>query len=106
MKTKTLYHFMHAEHALQAIERHRLKIAEIENINDPYELLPVSYTLDQEPIVQQTRSTIGEDYGVLCYSRTWKEPLLWGHYTESGCGICLGFEFPIFGNEKKRSFLK
>ena len=31
------------------------------------------------------------DWVMLCLSKTYKNPLLWGHYADKGKGICLGF---------------
>ncbi|CUS37678.1 DUF2971 domain-containing protein [Candidatus Nitrospira nitrificans] len=33
-------------------------------------------------------------YGVLCFSRTWRNPVLWSHYADKHRGICLGFDVP------------
>jgi len=41
--------------------------------------------------------TIGElndIAGVMCFSSTWKNPVMWSHYADQHRGICLGFEVP------------
>ena len=47
-ETKRLYHFMHADYALQAIERRRLKAADLDKVNDPYESLTVGFNSREE----------------------------------------------------------
>jgi hypothetical protein len=32
--------------------------------------------------------------GLLCFSKTWRSPLLWSHYAEKRRGIALGFDVP------------
>lgn len=31
-------------------------------------------------------------YGLICMSRDWRHPLLWGHYADKHRGLCLGFD--------------
>ena len=38
MSTVRVYHFLSAEHALDDIEKRRIKISEIDQLNDPFEL--------------------------------------------------------------------
>ncbi|WP_413813384.1 DUF2971 domain-containing protein [Devosia sp. Root635] len=38
--------------------------------------------------------------GLLCFSETWREPLLWAHYAKSHEGICLGFDIEHSGLTK------
>jgi hypothetical protein len=32
--------------------------------------------------------------GLICFSKNWKNPLLWGHYAEKHTGVALGFDVP------------
>ncbi len=32
--------------------------------------------------------------GIICFSRSWRNPVLWSHYADKHEGICLGFEIP------------
>jgi Protein of unknown function (DUF2971) len=36
--------------------------------------------------------TVSKKWGILCFSQTWKEQLLWAHYADKHKGIALGFE--------------
>ena len=40
-ETKLFYYFTPAKYALEGVKNHRLKVAELDKANDPYELLPV-----------------------------------------------------------------
>ena len=38
------------------------------------------------------KDIIDQNNGLLCFSRSWSNPLLWGHYAENHQGIALGFD--------------
>ena len=38
------------------------------------------------------KEKIGKDNGLICFSRNWSSPLLWGHYAEKHQGLCLAFQ--------------
>jgi hypothetical protein len=38
------------------------------------------------------KEQFGRRLGLLCFSRNWKNPVLWSHYAEKHTGICLGFD--------------
>ena len=40
----------------------------------------------------EVRKQISDLYGLLCFSRTWEEPLLWSNYADKHKGIAIGFE--------------
>ena len=97
-ETRRFYHFMRAEHALQAIEKRRLKISNLAETNDPYESLPFDFCdRDQEQkfynLFQNFQEIEKNIYkmenkeeesltGTLCFSEIFHDPLLWGHYAD------------------------
>jgi hypothetical protein len=96
-----LYNFMRAEYAKTNIEQQRLKIAKVEELNDPFEFRP-GFDWDPDPdselaelagCLETTRAQLATLSGLLCFSASWRHPLMWGHYACSHEGICLGFEF-------------
>ena len=102
-----LYHFTSAKYALQAIDKCRLKASDLDNVNDPYEILGFrldSITSNQdelsamEKVVEVYRGTISQNLKMLCLSKTCEEPSLWGHYSDGGKGVCLGFD--VHKNDK------
>ncbi len=88
-----LYYFTTAEHGLAAIRDQRLKIAEIEQLNDPFEFL--GFELSDRKFrarITRCKKEIAKDRGLICMSKYWNEPLMWSHYADRHKGICLGFD--------------
>lgn len=40
------------------------------------------------------KKELSKSHGLLCFSKNWRNPVLWSHYAESHTGICLGFDIP------------
>ncbi|WP_461426173.1 DUF2971 domain-containing protein [Gymnodinialimonas sp.] len=62
-------------------------------MNDPFELL--SYRLPMpEPRNSwlAARKTFGSQYGVICFCKSWGNPVMWSHYAEYHSGLALGFD--------------
>ena len=89
-----LYHFLRADHALGDLRRKgRLKIAEIDNLNDPFELFCSSQRDHRiRTALRGWKREITKAYGLLCFCAQWHNPLLWSHYADRHRGICLGFD--------------
>jgi hypothetical protein len=88
-----VYYFTKAKWALQAIHTKRLKISRFFEMNDPFELLAV----DQRDPVGRKRmrdwsATINKEQGVICFTDSWQDPLMWSHYGDRHNGVCLGFD--------------
>ncbi len=88
-----LYHFLTASAALDDISNRHVKISEIGNLNDPFELWCFSQS-DRllRTVLRDTRRQIGSRFGLLCFCEDWHNPLLWSHYADKHQGICLGFD--------------
>lgn len=88
-----LYHFIGSQHGLEAIGLRRLKISRIDRLNDPFEMLAGT---QGDRLTRQgmrvVRDAIASRLGLLCFSRDWNSPVMWGHYAESHRGLCLGFD--------------
>ncbi len=87
------YYFTEAQWVYQNLRRKRLKISRFLELNDPFELLAVN----QGDPVQRRRmkdwaKRVHDEYGVICFSRSWRSPLMWSHYGDRHRGVCLGFE--------------
>ena len=92
-ETLRLYHFMRTEHALQAVERRRLKFSDLDKVNDPYDALPIKFDdPDEEGKFLKTYKGLTEITNVISLSKTCLNPALWGHYADRCEGICLGFD--------------
>lgn len=89
------YHFLTAKDATDDIQKKRLKISRFLDMNDPFELIPVNHSNTKEKqIFLKTNSELDEKYGVICFSKSWRNPLLWSHYADKHRGVCLGFVIP------------
>jgi hypothetical protein len=88
-----VYHFLPASHALDDIRNRRIKISQIDQLNDPFELWCV---YQKDPRLRIALRAFKEEmntrFGMLCFSRHWHNPVLWSHYAEKHRGMCLGFE--------------
>ncbi|MFO3720566.1 DUF2971 domain-containing protein [Pseudomonas sp. HLMP] len=88
-----VYHFCNEQYGLQNIERSRLKVATVMDLNDPFEMMCLS---SEDPETRKSlrffKSRIADLYGMLCFSKTYASPVQWGHYGDRHKGICLAFE--------------
>jgi len=90
-----VYHLVHAKWALEDLERRRIKVAEFGDLNDPFELLSVELSdMALRTRFNRWRKGAAAAYGMLCFSSTWRNPVLWSHYGDRHSGICLGFDVP------------
>jgi hypothetical protein len=94
-----LYHFLRAEHAVQAIEDGRLKVTRLAELNAPFDLTTAIAGLPddtpQETIDRLERLAIerlNPDVGMVCFCTTVADPAVWTHYAQRHSGIALGFE--------------
>lgn len=90
-----VYHFLPAQHAVEDIEKRQLKIAQLDDMNDPFEL--ISLDLSDRDLRKAYRGFVGDmaqRFGVICFSKNWRNPVLWSHYADKHRGVCLGFDVP------------
>ena len=90
-----VYHFLNHKDALDDLRQRRLKIATIMDLNDPFEFLSVDLS-DREirKAFNKTKKRLSKKWGLLCFSKSWSNPVQWSHYADSHKGACLGFEVP------------
>lgn len=88
-----VYYFTPSQFALSNIALRRLKISRLSQLNDPFELLAVNLkSPSHRQFFRRVKERLDQDNGVLCFSRAWHNPLLWGHYADKHTGIALGFD--------------
>ena len=88
-----VYYFLNSQYGIENIRNRRLKISRIMELNDLFEFLGVDLRdLNFRKILKETKKKLSKTKGVLCFSKTWKTPVLWAHYADKHKGICLGFE--------------
>jgi hypothetical protein len=90
-----VYHLSESSHALSNIALRRIKISRFSDLNDPFELLGADLrNKDHRRVFRETKEELHRSKGLLCFSRSWENPVLWSHYADKHRGICLGFDVP------------
>ncbi len=90
-----VYHFLNAKYGLEALKSRRLKVSRISDLNDPFELLGTNLSnWELRRAFLEMKNAIGRNRGLLCFSKRWRNPVLWSHYADRHCGLCLGFDVP------------
>lgn len=93
----TIYHFLPPSYGLENLKNRRLKIATIPDLNDPFELLCADLSDEDLRIgIHNWKRKMGIRYGMLCFSKSWRNPVQWSHYADRHRGLALGFEVPPF----------
>jgi len=89
------YKFLNEKYGLKSLSERRLRRTRINELNDPFELRPYDLT---DPAVRwaflSTRAGVARQFGLLCFSADWRDPVIWAHYSDKHRGLCLGFEIP------------
>lgn len=89
------YRFLCAKYGKIALEEQRLRISRIDQLNDPFEWAPpISTNQHHRHAFEKMKRKMAEDRGVVCFSKNWRNPLLWSHYADSHRGVALGFDLP------------
>jgi hypothetical protein len=101
-----LYHFTAAKYGFDDLRNRRLKIAQLDELNDPFELKSVNLcdpvhaqAFDGTDKFEGFKSEMARRCGVLCFSEDQADVLQWAHYADRHKGVCLGFD--VSGSEGK-----
>jgi hypothetical protein len=90
---KRVYKFTCADYGISNLEKKRLKLSTIADLNDPFDLCPIDTS---NPAVSSAVNALSllfwKETGILCFSRNWDNLLLWSHYGASHTGVCFGFD--------------
>lgn len=90
-----VYKFLSARYGLEALKKRRLKISRINELNDPFEFLGAKLSNHElRRALKTVKNRLDETRGLLCFSKRWKNPVLWSHYAEAHRGVCLAFDVP------------
>ncbi|MFB3884525.1 MAG: DUF2971 domain-containing protein [Thermodesulfobacteriota bacterium] len=89
-----LYHFLSDKYGEEALRKRRLKVSIINQLNDPFEFQAgfLNPTCQLRDTFRKFKDVISAEFGILCFSKQWSNPLLWSHYSEKHTGIALGFD--------------
>ena len=92
------YRFMDSVGALKTLEEKRLRVSRIHALNDPFECFPGLVGINNEGqsladyLMRKFVEVISEKVGVICFSGSAREPVLWSHYADHHRGIALEIE--------------
>lgn len=90
-----VYKFLSKRWALDALRTRQLKIARLDELNDPFDLSPFDTSTHLANLMMTlTLDDMAKRFGVVCFSASWTDPVIWAHYAEQHRGICLGFDVP------------
>ena len=89
-----LHYFTTERFGLEAIRDRRLKVARLDELNDPFEFLGLKLNQNDRKKLSKWKNNLGNQIGLICMSEVWDHPLLWGHYANKHQGLCLGFDVP------------
>ena len=103
--SKELYYFTSARYGLEAVKNGRIKVAQFDKTNDPFELLSLlpNETLTHE-ILETTRTNLSTYFKAVCLSEEYRSPTLWGHYADKGKGVCLRFDVDLKTSSNQLAF--
>ncbi|MEN8130572.1 MAG: DUF2971 domain-containing protein [Pseudomonadota bacterium] len=90
-----LYNFLPNKYALSNLKLNRIKVATIDDLNDPFELAAAQKP-DKEMrcVFHGFKGDMHAKFGLVCFSQEWSNPVMWSHYADKHRGICLGFDIP------------
>jgi hypothetical protein len=90
-----VYHLKESKFAIENIALCRIKVSRFSDLNDPFELLGAELrNKELREAFRQTKEHLDKNRGLICFSKSWGNPVLWSHYADKHRGICLGFDVP------------
>lgn len=85
-----------SEHAISTIQNKEIKVTTNYDINDPFEIIPLSLPNKEQRIyVEKHRKRFFEKAGIISFSKIWSHPMMWSHYGDNHRGLCLGFDINL-----------
>lgn len=90
-----LFYLTSEEHGLQALRNWRIKLSLFHDLNDPFELYAAALNdAKHRTQFRRFRDYVSENFGLICFSKQWKNPVLWSHYGDKHRGVALEVQVP------------
>ena len=92
---KILYKFKACEHDydIEAVVQNKLWVSTLHNMNDPMELAFYINPNDADgAFVQEFQAHITRAFGVISFSKTWKNKQLWNYYSNGFKGMVIAYD--------------
>lgn len=82
----TLYKYVSLEYVVDILDNHRLYLSDGKNFNDPFEIT----------VIDKSKKTMTHIDGlhILSLTNSFRNKLIWSHYTDSHKGVCLTIRVP------------
>ena len=90
---RRVYYFTPPEFAVDNLEKAHLKVARFSQCNDPFEL--AAFNQKNRRFRRQFRDWLNHmdnSNGLICFCRSWRNPVMWAHYAKNHTGVCYGFD--------------
>lgn len=91
------YRYIAEQYALAALQKRHWKVGRILELNDPLDCRPMIYQngkpIDPSAPFPPALQKAYESIGLICYSKSVKDPVIWTHYGDKHAGVALGFEY-------------
>jgi hypothetical protein len=90
-----VFHFINTSYGISNLSLKRLKVSRFSQLNDPFELLAADLLDPRDrKALSEFKTSLNAKTGMICFSSSWGNPLLWGHYADKHSGMALGFDIP------------
>ena len=90
-----VFYFTNTNYGIRNLSLRHLKVSRFNQLNDPFELLAADLLDPRDrKALSEFKSTLNANKGLICFSGSWGNPLLWGHYADKHSGMALGFDIP------------
>jgi Protein of unknown function (DUF2971) len=90
---RRVYYFTPPEHALENLRARHLKVSRFSTCNDPFEFAAWSQkNREIRRKFEKWFADVDKKNGLLCFCRSWRNPVMWAHYARNHTGICYGFD--------------
>ena len=94
-----VYYYTSPRHVLTNLRAGYVKISSFSRCNDPFELAAFNMKKGVHfgerrrfrKRIRDWQHRQDNNHGLICFSRTWRSPLMWAHYAKNHTGLCLEF---------------
>lgn len=88
-----VYHLLNVENGMSNIALRRIRVSRVRELNDPFELFAARADNGKfQKGLQESVDEFNRNQGLLCFSKRWRNPVLWSHYASKHRGVCLGLD--------------
>jgi len=88
-----VYNFLSEENALNDLFNQYIKVSTLNDLNDPFELLSIDFSEKSlRPKFKQLKDSLSKKLAIICFTKSWRNPLLWSHYADRHRGCALEFD--------------